>query len=67
MTEKQKFQFNLMLSTLRKIGKGYMTPQKIRRDIEKGHPLDYDEYLEMAYENIQSEALTAIKGIKQVK
>lgn len=55
-----------MRETLLQISKGYMTPDKIRREVEKGHPLDYDEYLEGAYENIQSEAATAVKGVKKI-
>jgi len=52
-------------NTLRRIAKVYMKPAQIRRDAD--HPdsaLDYEEYLEMAYENIQLEAARAIKGVR---
>lgn len=65
MTPKQKLQFNVMLATLKKISKSYMTPNEIRRDSDSG--LDYEEYLEMAYENIQQDARQAAKGVRQIK
>jgi hypothetical protein len=39
----------------------YMTPNQIRRDADN-MGLDYVEYLEMTYENVQSEAKSATKG-----
>lgn len=64
MTPKQKDQFNRMRSALRRIANGYMTPAQIQRDKEAG--LDYEEYLEMAYENIQQEAKAACKGVREL-
>ena len=52
-----------MYDTLKKIAKGYMTPKQIKRD-SGGSGLDYEEYLEMAYENIQTDAARAIKGVR---
>lgn len=64
MTTKQKEQFNRMRATLKRISTGYMTPAQIQRDKEAG--LDYEEYLEYAYENIQAEAKAACKGVKEI-
>ena len=65
MTSRQAEQFNRMRSTLKRIATGYMTPAQIQRDKEQG--LDYEEYLEMAYGNIQQEARTASKGVREIK
>lgn len=62
MTPKQKEQFNQMRNALRRIANDYMTPAQIERDKEAG--LDYEEYLEYAYENIQAEAKRACKGVR---
>lgn len=51
---------------LKRIARGYMTPQQIRRDAD-GSGLSYVEYLEMSYENIQTEANAAIKGKRRPK
>jgi hypothetical protein len=52
-----------LFDTLKRIAKGYMTPEQIRRAIERRNDamsgLDYSEALEMAYENIQGEAAQA--------
>lgn len=64
MTPKQKEQFNRMRATLKRIATGYMTPAQIQRDKEAG--LDYEEYLEYAYENIQAEAKAACKGVREI-
>jgi len=64
MTPKQKEQFNRMLATLKRITNGYMTPAQIQRDKDGG--LDYEEYLEYAYENIQAEAKAACKGVRKI-
>lgn len=46
--------------TLKRI-RSYMTPDQIRRDA-KNTGLDYEEYLEISYENIKAEAARTIKG-----
>lgn len=46
--------------------RNYMTPDQIRRDT-KNTGLDYEEYLEMSYENIRAEAESAIKGKRRPK
>lgn len=52
-----------MYSTLKRISKGYQTPDQLRRNCEKEYGLGYQESLEMAYENLQAEAAAAIKGV----
>ena len=52
-----------LYDALKRITK-YMTYAQIQRDAEKGHGLNYEEYLEMSYENIQLEAKRAIKGVR---
>jgi hypothetical protein len=53
-----------LYDALKRIGKGYMTPDQIRRDAKREMGLDYEEYLEMSYENIQAEAKQAIHGVR---
>ena len=67
MTTKQKQQFNAMLKALKTISKSYQTPNQLRRGSEGQYGLDYTEALEMAYDNIQSEARYAAKGVKELK
>lgn len=74
ITIKQAEQFNRMRETLRRIGavKGtsttFMTPDQIRNECAKGDiGLDFDEELEMAYENIQADAKQAVASIKEIK
>ena len=64
ITNTQKVQFNIMLHALKKIAKGYQTPDQLRRNAEKEYGLDYEESLEYAYENIQSLAKSATKGVR---
>jgi hypothetical protein len=52
--------------TLKRIARGFMTPDQIRRDSDN-MGLGYEEYLEMSYENIQVEAERAIKGKRRPK
>ncbi len=63
ITEKQKQQFNLMLNALKKI-KAYQSPEKLRKDSSRDWGLDFEEAIEMAYENIQGEAAFACKNVK---
>jgi len=65
ITEKQALQFNKMLNTLWRI-KAYQSPEKLRKNSEKDFGLDFEEAIEMAYENIQSEAINNSKGIKLI-
>lgn len=57
MTTEQNY-----FDTLKKIAKDYLPPEKLRRVAEREYGLSYEEALEMAYENIQYEAKTAIQG-----
>ena len=66
MTKTQQRQFNGMLAALKKISKDYQTPTQLRRNAEKQYGLDFEEALEMSYENIQMEAKSAAKGIRQI-
>lgn len=67
MTKTQEQQFNRMRNALLRISKDYMTPDQIRRDSEKRWGLDYEESLEMSYENIQNEARMAVKGVRSLE
>jgi len=66
MTPKQKQQFNTMLHTLKKISKHYQTPTQLQRNVKKQYGLDYNEILEMAYENIQQEAKNASRNVRAI-
>lgn len=52
---------------LKRISKGYQTPDQLRRNSEKDFGCDYISALEMAYENIQSEAAMAVHGKQRPK
>lgn len=67
MTPKQKSDFNKMRTALINIYKHYQTPDQISRTAEKQVGLSPKEVLEMAYENIQTLAKEAVKGIKELK
>lgn len=66
ITQKQAAQFNTMLQTLKRISKGYQTSVQLRRESEGDYGLDFEEALEMAYDNLQSEASRASKGVKSI-
>jgi soluble cytochrome b562 len=63
MTKKQMQDFNKMRNALIEITK-YQTPDKLRRDSEKDWGVQFEEALEMAYENIQTTAKYAVKGVR---
>lgn len=63
ITEKQKRQFNIMLNALKTI-KAYSSPREIRKDSLKDWGLDFEEAIEMAYENMQGEACRGCKNVK---
>jgi len=46
---------------LRRIA-AYSTPDELRQNAEGDYGLDYDEALEMSYENIQQEAMSALQS-----
>lgn len=53
-----------MWNALNTIAKQYQSPQELKRNSEKQFGLDYEEALEMSYENIQMVAKEAIKGVR---
>lgn len=65
MTDNQKQQFNRMLSALKRITK-YDSPERLREESMNDYGLDYEEALEMSYDNIQYDAKAAINGVKRV-
>ncbi|MGG5143921.1 hypothetical protein [Alcaligenes ammonioxydans] len=68
MTPKQKEQFNKMRTALRTISKDFVSPARIHRMTDtQRHGLDPDDYMEMAYENIQGIAENAVRGVREVK
>ncbi|QHV99248.1 hypothetical protein [Spirosoma endbachense] len=67
MTKKQAEQFNKMRAALLRISKMYQTPAQLRKSSKSQFGLDYEEALEMTYENLQSEAAAAVKGVKEVQ
>lgn len=52
---------------LKMIAREYQTPGQLRRSAGEDYSLDYSEALEMAYENIQSLAANAIRGLRVPK
>jgi hypothetical protein len=66
MTPEEKQQFNKIFFALQRIAKDYKASYELREDCEEEYGLEYEEVLEMTYENIQSDAAMAIIGIKSV-
>lgn len=66
ITEKQREQFNMMRAALIRISKEYQTSNQLRRNCEKQYGLDFEECIEMSYDNIQSDAAAIVKGIKGI-
>ncbi len=66
ITEKQAQQFNKLLDACLQISKGYQTPQQLQKNSEAEYGLDYEESLEMAYENIQATAKLASHRVKYI-
>lgn len=67
MTPKQKEQFNNMRRALIQIRRGFETPSQLRKNCGNCYGLDYEETIEMAYENMQCVAGLAVKGVKELK
>ncbi|WP_346236728.1 hypothetical protein ABDK00_014150 [Niabella insulamsoli] len=63
ITEKQKAQFNRMLQALQRI-KAYQSPDRLRKNSDKDWGLEYEEALEMAYENMQTDASNGCKSVR---
>lgn len=66
MTPKQAKQFNSMLAALKIITNGYQTSTQLRKNAEKQYGLDFEEVIEMAYDNMQGVARQACKGISPI-
>ncbi len=66
ITQRQVVQFNAMLGVLKRISKDYQSTSQLRKNSDKQWGLSYEESLEMSYENIQNEAATACKKVKQI-
>lgn len=66
ITYRQAEEFNLMLDALKKISKDFQSTDQLREDCNEDYGLDYEEYLEMSYENIQSLAEQTSKGIRKI-
>lgn len=52
-----------LYDTLKRITQ-YQSPDRMRKSSRKDWGLDFEEVLEMAYENLQSEAKRAIHGVR---
>lgn len=63
MTSKEKKDFLQMHTALKRIGM-YQTPKQLRKDSSKDWGIDFEEAIEMAYENIQQEAKAGVKNIR---
>lgn len=57
----------LYYDTLKRIAKGYMTSDKMRREANGKYGVSFEELLEMAYDNLQAEAADAIRGKRRPK
>ena len=66
MTNNQKNQFNQMRTALPNI-MNYQSPTQLQKNAEKEYGLSGTEAIEMAYDNIKTEASLAVKGIKEIK
>lgn len=53
-----------LYDALKRIARGYQTPDQLRRNAEREYGVSGSEAIEMAYENIQQEAEIAIKGLR---
>lgn len=52
-----------LYDTLKRITQ-YQSPDRMRKSSQKDWGLDFEEALEMAYENLQIEAKRAIHGVR---
>lgn len=59
--------YNKMYDALKTIANGYQTPDQLKRSSKQQWGLDYEEILEMAYENIQQLAKEATKKVRRYK
>jgi hypothetical protein len=66
MTAKEQRDYEQMYCALRRIAK-YDTPAQMMRSSRKQWGLDFAECVEYAYENIQGEAKSGLKGVRKPK
>lgn len=66
MTTKQQKDYLQMKEALERI-KSYQSPSELHRNSERDWGLDYEEALEMAYENVLNEAKSGLKGVRGLK
>ncbi len=66
MNEEQKKQFNQMRTALIRIHNEYLSSDELR-ETHENLGLDYEEALEMAYDNIQTDAFNSVNGINPMK
>jgi hypothetical protein len=57
----------LYYDTLKRIAKGYQTPDQLRRNSERDFGCSFSDALEMTYENLQNDAARAIHGKRRPK
>lgn len=57
----------LYFDTLKKIARDYQSSDVLRKRAPKDWGVDYEEALEMSYENIQHDAERAIRGKRRPK
>ena len=66
MASKLENDFHQMREALQRIVR-YQSPARLRRDSRKQWGVDFEEALEMAYENIQQEAKDGLKGVRKFR
>ena len=67
MTKNQVRQFNRMRFALMRISCEYQTPEKLRKNAERDYGVCFEEAIEMAFENMQTDAREAVKGVREIK
>lgn len=63
MTSKEAIQFKQMHHALKRIA-AYDSSDRLRRSSQKDWGVDFEEAIEMAYENVQQEAKNGLRGIR---
>ena len=67
MTKAEKRKYMQMWRALKIIARDYQTPAQIKRSAGKEYGLEYEESLEMSYENIQQVAKNGLKRVSPLK
>ena len=66
LTLKRMQTYNGMLHALKMISRDFMTPAQLRKKSGSYYGLDYEEALEMSYENTLELAKDASRGVKEI-